>query len=108
MYHQSTQLPLMVNDDDDDEGVVHSVQPPGGCPDCSRTYRVDKLQCASSPCHPVWATGRIVVTAEPASGTHSGLWVKRDGSNLKHLIELYLLHVSRTNDITQEWSFQHA
>jgi len=60
MYHQSTQLPLMVNDDDDDdEGVVHSVQPPGGCPDCNRTCGVDTIH------HQGWAVGRTSEIAEP-------------------------------------------
>jgi len=61
MYHQSTQLPLMVNDAaaDDDEDVVHSMQPPGGCPDCTRTCGVDTSH------HRGWAAGRTSEIAEP-------------------------------------------
>jgi len=54
----------MVNDDDDDdgdgdEGVVHSVQPPGGCPDCTRTCGVDTSH------HRGWAAGRTSEISEP-------------------------------------------
>jgi len=46
-------------DDDDDEGVVYSVQPPGGCPDCIRTCGVDTSH------HQGWAADRTLQTAEP-------------------------------------------
>jgi len=72
MYHQSTQLPLMVNDDDDDD-VVHSVQPPWGCPDCNRTCGVDKSH------HRGWAAGRTSEIAEP---------VVISGSTTAHSISL--------------------